>query len=789
MLTMEGQFTFTADHPQLHCAAFFIGEAQENIGIEYNSVNIDCSGGDFIKVFDGWILKGEKFPSSQDHPLPTYERYIDYCETGSIRRVIRSSQNVAMLFFRIHTPGNGFTITIKKIINPFPCNVISQTPEGSFTMVIPHQHRNCSFSIIYPVQIKIAELTLGHFNDLQVKKPRCGGAGDFVELLGGNGVDPSKMFPVADLCYSFSGPEISGAPSQRPHEPSCSPNLSTDFTGRITRDMNVAIEVDKLSEEIHERKKKEKNKVNAEVQTETLSWSESDYFNYYAHFYENGREDAESSVSYVHGDQQYNFPSKSTADDQNMAESGEVGEKTNSFTQQNSVPEEEENTGGNSLADLLRTTAEAAVSQTGFVFDETFGMYYDHSTGFYYDSNNQLYYDPNTGIYYYYEAESGRYQFHSRVDLQAYQTHTESNSDKKTKKRRKAPEKHSTNDDKDRSEEVLTINDIQKNVAEEQEPDQKRKKTVISSEILNDQLCSVNSEYCTLEDSNAEKNYNQNDPAIEQWPPCVRVIVVRSPVLQTGMLYIITADKSATIGREKDMEHAIRIPEVGVSKPKTKCDPYALEHGDEIKMGETVLSFHIHPGNDTCDGCEPGQVIAHLNRHKKEELSGLVHSKEDKEVLRQKELKHIKGKYGLKNSDYDDTKLLKSSVYKDRAEKRRQTVGSEGTFQRDDAPASVNIEISDENKGRKMLEKMGWKKGDGLGKDGKGRKDPIQLQIRKAHSGLGASASLSVEDSLIVKSKTQKNWEKARERFADACQTEPKKANVSPKTWVKSDGE
>ncbi|RXM27717.1 Corticotropin-releasing factor-binding protein [Acipenser ruthenus] len=82
-----------------------------------------------------------------------------------------------------------------------------QTPEGSFTMIIPHQHRNCSFSIIYPVEIKISELTLGHFNDLQVKKPvtGCGRAGDFVELLGGSGVDPSKMFPVADLCYSFNG--------------------------------------------------------------------------------------------------------------------------------------------------------------------------------------------------------------------------------------------------------------------------------------------------------------------------------------------------------------------------------------------------------------------------------------------------------------------------------------------------------------------------------------------------------------------------------------------------------
>lgn len=39
-----------------------------------------------------------------------------------------------------------------------------------------------------------------------------------------------------------------------------------------------------------------------------------------------------------------------------------------------------------SIADMLRATAEEAMTQTGFVFDETTGMYYDHSTGFYYDS-------------------------------------------------------------------------------------------------------------------------------------------------------------------------------------------------------------------------------------------------------------------------------------------------------------------------------------------------------------------------------------------------------------------
>lgn len=45
---------------------------------------------------------------------------------------------------------------------------------------------------------------------------------------------------------------------------------------------------------------------------------------------------------------------------------------------------------GGSIADMLRATAEEAMTQTGFVFDETSGMYYDHSTGFYYDSVCQL---------------------------------------------------------------------------------------------------------------------------------------------------------------------------------------------------------------------------------------------------------------------------------------------------------------------------------------------------------------------------------------------------------------
>lgn len=60
---------------------------------------------------------------------------------------------------------------------------------------------------------------------------------------------------------------------------------------------------------------------------------------------------------------------------------------------------------------------------------------------------NQLYYDPATGIYYYCDVESGRYQFHSRVDLQSYQTSdTQHIKDKKGKKKRKEPERITANE-------------------------------------------------------------------------------------------------------------------------------------------------------------------------------------------------------------------------------------------------------------------------------------------------------------------------------------------------------
>ncbi|MED6287464.1 hypothetical protein CHARACLAT_016652, partial [Characodon lateralis] len=183
-------------------------------------------------------------------------------------------------------------------------------------------------------------------------------------------------------------------------------------------------QVDQLSAEIHERKKKEKDRVDCETQTEEYVWTETDYYNYYYGSYCQNVEGADSQESLDTA----TAAAVDVIDDSTAAEALKAIEATAPDVSASAESSDVAATVGgdaSSIADMLRATAEEAMTQTGFVFDETSGMYYDHSTGFYYDSVSQLYYDANTGIYYYYDAESGRYQFHSRIEVPAVQSSAE----------------------------------------------------------------------------------------------------------------------------------------------------------------------------------------------------------------------------------------------------------------------------------------------------------------------------------------------------------------------------
>ncbi|KAL1783442.1 angiogenic factor with G patch and FHA domains 1 [Sigmodon hispidus] len=650
-----------------------------------------------------------------------------------------------------------------------------------------------------------------------------------------------------------------------------------------SNNQELRTQVEELSKILHCGKSEDNKKSDVEVQTENQApWSISDY--YYQTYYNDDSLSSKETELSVQQSQYVQAPAKDELQVDSGSHAGTDGAEcaqrgqedhftadTQESVQESASALSAEGTAlaGSSLAESLRAAAEAAVSQTGFTYDENTGLYFDHSTGFYYDSENQLYYDPSTGIYYYCDVESGRYQFHSRVDLQPYQTSsTKLSKDKKLKKRRKEPGFCTANDEKDLSLDDQKVFSVEyTNCSEEENSVNVKKKARVDtshrssplrptvpvsgstgespgeensasskderireseSEPEEGEITDSQSENSYGEDSTSEKESSEESEDEDEekiWPPCIRVIVIRSPVLQTGSLFIITAVNPATIGREKDMEHTLRIPEVGVSKfhaeiyfdhdlqsyvlvdqgsqngtvvngkqilqPKTKSDPYVLEHGDEVKIGETVLSFHIHPGSETCDGCEPGQVRAHLRLDKKDEpFVGPALSKEEKELERRKALKKIRVKYGLQNTDYEDEKALKNPKYKDRAGKRREQVGSEGAFQRDDAPASVHSEIADSNKGRKMLEKMGWRTGEGLGKDGGGMRAPIQLQLRRTHAGLGTGKPSSIDDLHFLQNKSKKNWDKARERFAENfTETKPLKDVSGTTPWVKGTAE
>jgi len=71
---------------------------------------------------------------------------------------------------------------------------------------------------------------------------------------------------------------------------------------------------------------------------------------------------------------------------------------------------------GLSIAEQVKAAAEAAVNQSGFVYDEGTGLYYDSNTQLYYNSETGLYYNGFTGTWYSYNEANCEYQVHSQVE-------------------------------------------------------------------------------------------------------------------------------------------------------------------------------------------------------------------------------------------------------------------------------------------------------------------------------------------------------------------------------------
>ncbi|CAH2089469.1 unnamed protein product [Euphydryas editha] len=425
-----------------------------------------------------------------------------------------------------------------------------------------------------------------------------------------------------------------------------------------------------------------------------------------------------------------------------------------------------------SIAEQVKEAAQSALQDTGMVYVESAGMYYDYKTGYYYNSELGLYYHTDTGCYYYYSNEKQTFVFHSYPDKSAENKSLIAHEKKKARKHKKATTKtdevenltkqftQEKEEEGSKPKRKKTIKDSKKNKLEVNKNCDRDKKDIVSMETnvadaekkieeLEDGECSDTASEVSDEDTDASTSTASDDESVaKHHPPCMRIIVRETnlPKLKVGALYLITKD-GGTIGREGE-HHAIVIRDHNVSRnhldinydmdkrmylavdlgskngtilngirmseSQERSTPIEVVHGSTIQLGETKLLCHIHAGNDTCGHCEPGLI---METQEKEKVAYTRTCSVQKQ--HQLELARLKNKYAPKQLAIEET------AYNDRAQARREKVGSSHHSEKTQS-SDINTFIAAENKGFKLLEKMGWSKGEGLGKDSQGDREPVR---------------------------------------------------------------
>ncbi|KIH57957.1 g-patch domain protein [Ancylostoma duodenale] len=250
-------------------------------------------------------------------------------------------------------------------------------------------------------------------------------------------------------------------------------------------------------------------------------------------------------------------------------------------------------------------------------------------------------------------------------------------------------------------------------------------------------------------------------------------IMIEDPTLSRKLLEFVFVPESNSfvVNKVTDKGH------VALNDYELKAnDERELEHGDFLRFGSEFLRIHVHFGNNTCTGCEPGLLRSDPNP-----LSQILVVPRG-ETARRRNLKAIKAMYGI--NDYAENARNPHHGI-DRAAKRRKLVGSVMDVNGDGSkitdpndiyqgcaakpvpgavvpPSSADPvkPLNEANKGFRLLQSMGWKEGEGLGREGQGRQQPVETAIRKDRQGLGTT-----EEKAQPKTRKDVILEKTKERY------------------------
>ncbi|CAG8492831.1 3599_t:CDS:2 [Funneliformis caledonium] len=328
--------------------------------------------------------------------------------------------------------------------------------------------------------------------------------------------------------------------------------------------------------------------------------------------------------------------------------------------------------------------------------------------------------------------------------------------------------------------------------------------------------------YTPIDPTSLVYSSTSDDAAIEQGEPgsdaTLRLVVIESGILKAGHLVLVDAN-GISMGRDRWDDRRLRLAEMPTSKhhcqifcsnnneeggsptsnsvdaffivdigsqngtfvnsqrlseSKMSSKPYQLNHMDEVVVGSTKFQVHLHK-QWTCDICTvtEGKVID--ISQKNDGISNNMNKSKQKnleEFQRREELNRLKRKY-MGSSNINQ----KQKKYVDRAALRREIHPDNGPVKKDwediaqvsaEEAKNLQTKIGSDNKGNKLLQKMGWKEGQGLGRHGTGILDPVQFITNEGRVGLGAGGKKSQNST--TESLQEATRRVAKERFIDLFQ-------------------
>jgi len=125
---------------------------------------------------------------------------------------------------------------------------------------------------------------------------------------------------------------------------------------------------------------------------------------------------------------------------------------------------------------------------------------------------------------------------------------------------------------------------------------------------------------------------------------------------------------------------------------------------------------------------------------------------------------------GLKMShatkrEHETLKKKEEVAIQEAKEKSKRSKSTRQELEEEQRRQGLDTSLDQSNKGFAMLQKMGYKQGDSLGKDNQGRVEPIPIEVKADRSGLGREAA--VQQISEAKAEFRRRHAEARARSAE----------------------